>query len=72
MTCPAEHFLLPCVHHLLPHTLCESTTTTATTTTTTTTTTRLMVVIQYAGETFRALGKTCHDAAGIPATITCW
>ena len=31
-----------------------------------------MVVIQYAGEIFRALGKTCHDAAGIPATITCW
>ena len=25
-----------------------------------------MVIIQYAGETFRSLGKTCHDAAGIP------
>ena len=35
MTCPAEHFLLPCVHHLLPHTLCESTTTNTTNTTTT-------------------------------------
>ena len=32
MTCPAEYFLLPCVHHLLPHILCESTTTTTTTT----------------------------------------
>ena len=44
---------------------------TTTTTTTTAAAARLMVVIQYAGETFRALGKTCHDAAGIPATITC-